>query len=94
MIGITLVVVILVWVCALQIWNIATLTRSLNTLRGWARLVAGSIVAFVALAMLYFNLSAWAPDSFSFLSILTFLTALAVEFIIGDDLRAYYAHRR
>lgn len=88
--GIALVAVIAVWVCALQIWNITTLTRSLSTVRGWARLLGGALVGLLALSMLYVSLPAWANDAFSFLSILTFLTALAVEFIVGDDLRQFY----
>lgn len=90
MIGISLIAVILVWVCALQIWNITTLARSLTTVRGWLRFFFGAIVAFLALAMLYFSLPAWANDKFSIFSIVTFLTALAVEFIVGEDLRAFY----
>lgn len=94
MIGVSLIAVILVWVCALQIWNITTLTRSLTTPRGWVRFLAGAIVAFLALAMLYFSLPAWANGAFSVFSIVTFLTALAVEFIVGEDLRAFYVRRR
>jgi hypothetical protein len=93
LIGISLVFVIAAWLCALQIWNITTLTRSLSTARGWIRLIAGCAVAFAALAMLYFSLPAWAEDAFSVFSIATFLTALAVEFIVGEDIRALYARR-
>jgi hypothetical protein len=94
LIGISIIVAILIWVCALQIWNIATLTRALSTVRGWLRLAAGSIVAFAALAILYFGLLPVGGEAFSFLSIATFLTALAVEYIVGDDLRDFYAHKR
>ncbi len=94
MTGISIVVAILIWVCALQIWNITTLTRSLTTVRGWVRLLGGSVVALVALALLYFSLLPVDGTAFSVLSIATFLTALAVEFIVGDDLREYYAHKR
>lgn len=43
--------------------------------------------------MLYFSLPAWAEDAFSAFSIVTFLTALAVEFIVGEDIRAIYARK-
>jgi uncharacterized BrkB/YihY/UPF0761 family membrane protein len=94
LIGISIVVAILVWLGALQVWDIATLRHSLSNARGWLRLIAGAIVAFLALAVLYFSLLPIAPEAFSYLSIATFLTALAVEFIVGDDLRDYYARRR
>lgn len=52
--------------------------------------MGGGIVALVALTLLYFSLLPVGGTAFSFLSLATFLTALAVEFIVGDDLRSFY----
>ena len=87
MIAVTLFISILVWFLALQIWNPATLTRSLFTLQGLLRFIAGAIVAFLALALLYIGLSESTSRVISILAIATFLTALTVEYLIGDDLR-------
>jgi hypothetical protein len=94
LIVVSIAAVIVVWTLALQIWDIATLTRSLFTLRGMLRLIAGAIVAFGALLLLYVSLPAAPGEVFSYLSIATFITALIVEFIIGDDLRSFFAGRR
>lgn len=94
MIAVSILIAILIWVCALQIWNITTLTRSLSTARGWIRLIAGAAVAFAGLVVLYFAVLPAANEVLSFLSIVTFLTALAVEFLVGDDLREFYERTR
>lgn len=87
MIAVTLFISILIWFLALQIWNPATLTRSLLTFRGIVRLITGAIVALLALALLYVGLHASEDRVISILAIATFLTALTVEYLIGDDLR-------
>lgn len=94
MIVISLAAVIVVWIVALQIWDITTLTRSLGTLRGILRLFGGMLAGFAALALLYFALPLGSDETFSYLSIATFLTALAVEFIVGDDVRRFIARKR
>ncbi len=94
MIVLSLAGVILIWVLALQIWDVTTLTRSLLTLRGWIRLIVGAAFAFAALALLYVTLPPFSDETFSFLSIVTFITALAVEFIIGDDVRRFLARKQ
>ncbi len=87
MIAVTLFISILVWFLALQIWNPATLTRSLFSLSGMLRFIGGAIVAFLALALLYVGLHDSTYRVISILALATFLTALTVEYLIGDDLR-------
>jgi hypothetical protein len=89
-----LAAVILVWFLALQIWDVATLGRSLLTFGGILRLLGGASLALAALALLYAGLYAAGSDAFSVLSIVTFLTALVVEFLIGDDVRRVLARKR
>lgn len=94
MIAVSIAAVIVVWTLALQIWDITTLTSSLLTFRGMLRLIGGAIAGFGALVLLYVSLPAPVGEAFSYLSIVTFITALVVEFIIGDDLRSFFAGKR
>jgi hypothetical protein len=92
-IALLIAAVIAIWLLALQVWNITTLTRSLATIQGFLRLLAGAAIGFGALLLLYAALPAGVEDAFSLLSIVTFVTALAVEFTIGDDLRHIYTRK-
>ena len=91
MIAVTIFISILIWFLALQIWNPTTLTRSLLTLRGLLRLIAGALVAFLALALLYIGLHDSSDRVISILAIATFLTALTAEYLVGDDLRRLFS---
>lgn len=93
MIALLIAAVIAIWLVALQVWNITTLTRSLTTVQGFLRLLGGAVIGFAALLLLYAALPAGVEDGFSLLSIVTFVTALAVEFTIGDDLRNLYTRK-
>lgn len=84
---------VLLWFLALQIWNIPTLARSLPTARGLLRAVVGAMAAFLALGLLYEGLPDAVLDAFSGLSIVTFLAALAAEFLIGDEVRRLWLDR-
>lgn len=94
MIAAVLAAAIAVWFVALQIWNITTLLRALPSIDGFLRLFGGAAVALLALALLYAGLYAAGSDAFSTLSIVTFLAALAVEFLIGDDVRRARSRKR
>jgi hypothetical protein len=85
-----LLAVIAVWFCALQVWDIATLhfTDLLRSPAAVLRFLAGCVLAFGALVLLYVAVPFSAPGLFSAIAIATFVGALLAEFLIGDDLRS------
>jgi hypothetical protein len=86
--------VIALWFVALHIWNLPTLLAALRTLRGVFRFTCGGVFALAALALLAFGLPEVARDAFSSIAIVTFLTGLGVEIIVGDDLRGALLRKR
>ena len=91
-----LLAVILVWLAALQVWDIATLhTRAVvSSFSGAARFISGCIIGLGALTLLYLALPLSALSAFSYLGIATFIAALAAEFLVGDDIRSLVRRKR
>lgn len=70
----------------LLLWNLSA-WRPRFSLLGIARLFAGAIPVLAALILLYVSFPGMSEPQFSFFATATFITALAAEFTVGEDIR-------
>lgn len=81
--------VIVLWFLALLLWNVSALRfRTLISIAGLARLLAGAAFMLAALYVLSTGFPQLRGNDLSVFAIGSFLAALVADFIIGDDLRS------
>lgn len=89
-----LAAVIVLWFIALLFWNLSALRpKTLFSFTGLARLVIGAVFVFAALLLLYESFPNLRQTELSYFAIGSFLAALLADFIIGEDVRAFFKKR-
>lgn len=80
----------LLWLAGLLFFSPSVRHRRSKPLQALLRILAGCGFMLAAMLLVYFSFGELSEPAFSIVSIGTFLAALCVEFLIGEDLRTIY----